>query len=57
MKNCLKKILPILFLLVTVGSASAQPSATDTLHRPFDFDLLLSASYGELRSNHFHAEL
>ena len=57
MKNCLKKILPILFLLVTVGSASAQPSATDTLHRPFDFDLLLSASYGELRSNHFHAGL
>ena len=57
MKNCLKKILSILFLLVTVGSASAQPSATDTLHRPFDFDLLLSASYGELRSNHFHAGL
>ena len=57
MRNFLNTILSILFLLVTAGSAAAQPSAADSLHRPFDFDLLLSASYGELRSNHFHAGL
>lgn len=57
MKNSLKKIFTILLLLVSAGGAMAQPSAADTLHRPFDFDLLLSASYGELRSNHFHAGL
>ena len=57
MRSFLNTILSIVLLFVTTGGASAQPSAADSLHRPFDFDLLLSASYGELRSNHFHAGL
>ena len=57
MEKHLTRILLSLFLLVVAGRSLAQPSMDDGLNRPFDFDLLLSASYGELRSNHFHAGL
>ena len=57
MEKHLTRILFTLFLFVVAGRSVAQPSMADGLNRPFDFDLLLSASYGELRSNHFHAGL
>ena len=57
MWNRILRIFLLVLSLTSVALSGAQPSATDTLHRPFDFDLLLSASYGELRSNHFHAGL
>lgn len=31
------------------------PNPTVTLHRPFDFPLVLSGNFGELRPNHFHS--
>lgn len=31
------------------------PKATTSLHRPFDFPLVLSGNFGELRANHFHS--
>lgn len=43
-------------MLFTVGRSQAQP-AIGELRSPFDFEILLSASYAELRSNHFHAGL
>lgn len=54
MKNIAKKIgLTACLLLFAIG-AGAQ--LTDVkLRSPFDFDLLLSANFGELRSNHYHS--
>ena len=46
--------ITICLLWATVG-ASAQLNGDVKLHSPFDFDLLLSANFGELRSDHFHA--
>ena len=43
-------------MLFTMGRSQAQP-AIGELRSPFDFEILLSASYAELRSNHFHAGL
>lgn len=31
------------------------PEPTATLHRPFNFPLVLSGNFGELRANHFHS--
>lgn len=31
------------------------PKVTASLHRPFDFPLVLSGNFGELRANHFHS--
>ncbi len=31
------------------------PEPTASLHRPFDFPLVLSGNFGELRANHFHS--
>ena len=56
MKNTLYKIFFMLTLLSAMGRSHAQP-AIGELRSPFDFDILLSASYAELRSNHFHAGL
>ena len=57
MKNILNRITLTLALLLAVVHAFAQPAANEELRSPFDFDILLSASYGELRSNHFHSGL
>lgn len=43
-------------MLFMVGRSQAQPAIGD-LRSPFDFEILLSASYAELRSNHFHGGL
>ena len=56
MKETLCKIFLILAMLFTMGRSLAQP-AIGELRSPFDFEILLSASYAELRSNHFHAGL
>ena len=57
MKHLLNKLFLMVALTFAAVASLAQPSLDEGLHRPFDFDLLLSASYGELRSNHFHAGL
>ena len=57
MKNILNRITLTLALLLAVVRAFAQPAAHEELRSPFDFDILLSASYGELRSSHFHSGL
>lgn len=57
MRYLLNKIVLFFSLVLSAGWASAQPSLDEGLRSPFDFDILLSASYAELRSNHFHAGL
>lgn len=57
MRILLKNIFLTVALLMTVGPSFAQPSYDEGLRSPFDFEILLSASYGELRSNHFHSGL
>ena len=52
-----KNIAVLVTLFFAACSAWAQPAAGEGLRSPFDFEILLSASYGELRSNHFHAGL
>lgn len=56
MKDTLNKIFLTLAMLLMVGRSQAQPAIGD-LRSPFDFEILLSASYAELRSNHFHGGL
>lgn len=54
MVNSSKKI--ILLLAVCLASALAYAQGTDaTFGVPFDFPLVLSGNFGELRSNHFHS--
>lgn len=45
----MKKLLAFLFTLISVSSFSQNYIS------PFDFPLYLSGTFGELRSNHFHA--
>lgn len=52
-----KNIAVLVILFFAACGAWAQPAAGEGLRSPFDFEILLSASYGELRSNHFHAGL
>lgn len=54
MKDIYSRICMTICLLWAVASASAQLKDVE-LHSPFGFDLLLSANFGELRSNHYHA--
>ena len=56
MKDTLSKLFLTLAMLLMVGRSQAQPAIGD-LRSPFDFEILLSASYAELRSNHFHGGL
>ncbi|MCD7977703.1 MAG: M23 family metallopeptidase [Tannerellaceae bacterium] len=46
------KIVFILSLFVWIHSF---PGVAQSLRNPFDFPILLSGNFGELRSNHFHA--
>ena len=57
MRYLYNRILLVAAMLFAVGCLFAQPAADEKLRSPFDFDILLSASYGELRSNHFHSGL
>ena len=54
MKLILRKITLIICILLSAAGANAQFEGVE-LGSPFDFELLLSANFGELRSNHFHA--
>lgn len=54
MKYILRKITLAISILLSAAGANAQLQDV-TLRSPFDFELLLSANFGELRSNHFHA--
>ena len=54
MKLILRKITLIICILLSSTGANAQFEGVE-LGSPFDFELLLSANFGELRSNHFHA--
>lgn len=49
----MRKIL-LLFAWASVWGANAQPAQETDFRSPFDFPLLLSANFGELRPNHFH---
>ena len=54
MRNVSKKIgLTVCLLMLAIG-AMGQLSDVK-LRSPFDFDLLLSANFGELRSSHYHS--
>lgn len=41
-------------MLATGSVAIAQQKSREAWVSPFDFPLLLSANFGELRPNHFH---
>lgn len=49
--------LPIFILLLTAGNLTSQELPQDYFDDPMDIPLILSGSFGELRSNHFHAGL
>lgn len=51
----LKKCLPLLFLLTFFTGASQKKYPTDYFRSPLDIPIVLSGTFGELRSNHFHA--
>ncbi|MBQ2127181.1 MAG: M23 family metallopeptidase, partial [Bacteroidaceae bacterium] len=55
MKGLLNRIAFVVTLLQVSLCVQAQSVADAGLRSPFDFEILLSASYGELRSNHFHS--
>lgn len=54
MKHIIRKLILSFALVLAAGSVASQPSGA-VLRSPFDFNLLLSANFGELRSDHFHA--
>lgn len=50
--------IPFTFVLLAFQTVFSQaPYPTDTFRPPLDIPLLLSGSFGELRSNHFHSGL
>lgn len=51
-----KEILFLMLLLFSVLPVAAQEKKS-RFRVPFDFELLLSGNFGELRSNHFHSGL
>lgn len=56
--NCpLKHLVIKLFLLINVVSFSQEKYPKDYFRSPLAIPILLSGSFGELRSNHFHAGL
>ena len=46
---------PIFLPFCLLISASILPATAQELQNPFDFPILLSGNFGELRNNHFHA--
>lgn len=49
--------IPIIFFILMVTGAFAQQIPTDYFDNPLKIPLQLSGTFGELRSNHFHAGL
>jgi len=50
-----KKIILILILIYSVSNYSQQKYPTDYFQNPLDIPLVLAGTFGELRTNHFHA--
>lgn len=46
------KLIVFFYLIICIGIQSAY---SQQLRNPFDFPILLSGNFGELRSNHFHS--
>ncbi|HIE44827.1 MAG TPA: M23 family metallopeptidase, partial [Flavobacteriaceae bacterium] len=55
MKMTSKKIILLLILIYSVSNYSQQKYPTDYFQNPLDIPLVLAATFGELRTNHFHA--
>ena len=56
--NCiLKKHIVTLFILFSLITISQEKYPKDYFRPPLDIPILLSGSFGELRSNHFHSGL
>jgi hypothetical protein len=53
----LKHLVIKLFLFINIVSSSQEKYPQDYFRSPLDIPILLSGSFGELRSNHFHAGL
>ncbi|MGL5272799.1 MAG: M23 family metallopeptidase, partial [Phocaeicola sp.] len=52
-----KEIIALGIFLVSIFQLSAQQADQPSFIAPFDFPLVLSGAFGELRSNHFHGGL
>lgn len=53
----MKKIFALLFILLTINNFAQAPAPEEYFASPLDVDLVLSGTFGELRSNHFHSGL
>lgn len=53
----MKKIFALLFLIATTSLQAQSDIPTDYFTNPLDVNLILSGTFGELRSNHFHSGL
>lgn len=55
MKNSITKIFLLLLIVFSFKSYSQKQYPQDYFQNPVDIPLVLAATFGELRSNHFHA--
>src|SRR5690606_3165594 len=53
----MKKIIALVFIIITSGIFAQAPEPEEYFASPLDVDLVLSGTFGELRSNHFHSGL
>lgn len=53
----MKKIFALLLFFTTTGLLAQSPVEDNYFDTPLDIDLILSGTFGELRSNHFHSGL
>jgi hypothetical protein len=53
----MKKILMLLFALIGTVTQAQPKVPSDYFRNPLEVDLVLSGTFGELRSNHFHSGL
>lgn len=51
----MKKTLALIFLLFTAFAQAQSKIPSDFFQNPLEVDLILSGTFGELRSNHFHS--
>ncbi len=51
----MKKTLALTFLLFTAVAQAQSKIPSDFFNKPLNVDLVLSGTFGELRSNHFHS--
>lgn len=53
----MKRIIAVVFLFISASSMAQYDNLTDYFNDPLDVSLVLSGTFGELRSNHFHSGL